>query len=44
MIFDSRQAAERSLREFSPLTRARHKIVGFYSTSHNRMRYARVFA
>lgn len=43
MIWNTRTAALASLREFSPTARARHTVVRFWSTTHNRWRYCRVF-
>ena len=43
MAWDTYRAALHSLREFSPAVRARHTIVRFWSTSHGRYRYSRVF-
>jgi hypothetical protein len=44
MSYSTRQAALRSLHEFSPVTRARHTIVRFYSEAFKAYRYARVFS
>jgi len=43
MTFESYQAAKASLREFSPTLRDAHTIVRFYSKTHQRYRYARVY-
>jgi hypothetical protein len=42
MIFTTRNAAVRSLREFSPALRAAHMIVRFYSQQDQAYRYTRV--
>ena len=43
MIFATRATALASLREFSPAYRKAHRIVRFFSTTHNAYRYCRVF-
>ena len=43
MIFDTKQTAYESLREFSTAVRARHEIVKFWSKTMQRWRYTRVF-
>lgn len=43
MVFDTHRTALASLREFAPWMRARHKIVRFWSHTHNRYRYTRIF-
>jgi hypothetical protein len=43
MTFDTYRAAKNSLHEFTPALRAAHAIVRYYSTTHQRYRYARVY-
>lgn len=43
MAWDTYKQAKDSLREFSPEVRDRHTIVKFWSTTHGRFRYCRVY-
>jgi hypothetical protein len=43
MTFDTKRAAQASLREFSPWMRANHTIVRFWSEERQAWRYCRVF-
>ncbi len=42
MSYPTKQAAQRSLREFSPWLRDRHQIVRFWSDTYQAYRWARV--